>query len=111
LKSIIKEIEVNSFLAEVENTFPNFVAGIVCDHHGFPIAARIPKNFHIKENQMALAAIAGERCFIKDSKLMKVKRDLDKTKNIKLFLLLEKTNKYTNRFKILKDIIESQGLF
>ena len=60
---------------------------------------------------MALSAIAKDRDFIGDPNLMKVKRNIDKAKNIKLFMLLDKSSKYINRFKELKNIIETQNLF
>ena len=104
-------MEINNFLSQIEETFTNFVAGILCDNHGFPIAAKVPQNFHIKENQMALSAIAKDRDFITDPDFMKVKRSVDKGKNIKLFMLLDKSSKYLNRFKDLKNIIETQTLF
>jgi len=111
MEKVLKQHEVNYFLSEIESTFPNFVAGIVCDRHGFPIASRMPKNFHIQENQMALTAIAGNREFIDDPRLMKVKRDLNSKKNVKLLILLDKQNQYINRFKALNAIIERQNLF
>jgi len=104
-------MEINNFLSQIKDTFPNFVAGILCDNHGFPIAVKAPQNFHIQENQMALSAIAKDRDLIRDPNLMKVKRNIDKAKNIKLFMLLNKSNKYLNRFKELKNIIETQSLF
>jgi len=111
MEKVLKQHEVNYFLSEIESTFPNFVAGIVCDGDGFPIATRMPRNFHIHENQMALSAIAGNREFINDPGLMKVKRDLDHNKNVKLLILLDKQNRYINRFKALNEIIEKQNLF
>ena len=111
MENIIEENELNYFLYEIERTFPNFVAGIITDRHGFLLASKIPQNFHIHENQLALSAIAGNRDFIEDSRFLKVKRDLDKSKNIKLFLLLEKSTNYINRFKSLKGIIDMQNLF
>jgi len=111
MEKLIQEHEVNNFLSDVENTFPNFVAGVIVDRHGFPIAARMPDNFHIQENQMALSAIAGKRDIIQDPRFLKVKRHLDESKNVRLFVLLEKSNQYINRFKSLKNIIASQTLF
>jgi len=111
MEKVLKQHEVNYFLSEIESTFPNFVAGIVCDCDGFPIASKVPKNFHIHENQMALSAIAGNREFIDDPRLMKVKRDLDHNKNVKLLILLDKQSSYISRFKALNAIIEKQNLF
>ncbi|TFF96399.1 MAG: hypothetical protein EU544_00745 [Promethearchaeota archaeon] len=111
MEKLIKKQDVNNFLSEIKQTFPNFVAGILCDNHGFPIASKVPKNFHIKENQLALSAIAKNRDFIQDKNFMKVKRSIDKYKKVKLFLLLEKTHKYVSRFKALKELIENQSIF
>ncbi|MGQ4874397.1 MAG: hypothetical protein ACTSVV_02900 [Promethearchaeota archaeon] len=108
---LIKEQDVDRFLSKIENIFPNFVAGVICDEHGFPIGAKIPRDFHINENELALSAIAEKRSFIRDPRFMKVKRDIDKSKNVKLFILLEKSRKYINRFKILRDVINSQNIF
>ena len=90
MEKIINQSDVNYFLSQIEGTFPNFVAGVVCDNDGFMIGAKVPQNFHIHENAMALSAIAGNRDFINDSRFMKVKRDLNGQENIKLFMLLEK---------------------
>jgi len=108
---ILKESDINCFLSEVEQTFPNFVAGVITDEDGFSIAAKIPRNFHIHENNLALSAIAGNRDFIKDARYMQVKRDLDKSKRVKMLILLEKSNQYLNRFKELRTLIETQDLF
>ena len=111
MTKIINETDVNCFLSEIKQIFPNFIAGLLCDNHGFTIASEIPKNFHIPENEMALSAIAKDREFISDPNIMKVKRSIDKSKNVKLFLLLEKSTRYMNRFKALKEVIENQSLF
>jgi len=111
LEKLIKQSDVNYFLSEIEQIFPNFVAGVLCDHHGFPIASKIPQNFHIQENILALSAISNKMELIKGNKYVKIKRDLDKSKNIKLLLLLEKTNKRNIYFKKLEKLIKTQGLF
>ena len=111
VEKLINQTEVNQFLSQIEGSFPNFVAGVVCDNDGFMIGSRVPKNFHIQENAMALSAIAGDRDFIQDPRFMKVRRDLSKKENIKLFVLLEKSNRYINRFKELNELIEQQTLF
>ena len=106
----MSEQDINYFLNEIENNFPNFVAGVITDRHGFPLASKIPVNFHINEKELALLAISGGQDFINDSRLIKVKRNLDKAKNIKLLFLL-KSKGYINHFKNLKEIIERQNLF
>ncbi len=111
MSSILKEQEINRFLSDIEHTFPNFVAGIICDKHGFPLGSKIPKGFHIDENTMALSSITNNRDFINDNRFVKVNRALDKSENVRLFLLLDKTNQYINRFKELNKIIQTQNLF
>ena len=108
---LLKQCEVNSFLESVEKNFPNFVAACITDEDGFPIATKISKNVLIKENEIALTAIARERDFIKNSKIMKVKRELDTSKHIKMIVLLTKSNRYLTRFKGLNDLINSQTFF
>ncbi len=111
MEKLINQSDVNFFLSEIEQIFPNFVAGILCDRHGFPIASKIPQDFHIQENILALSAISNKKDFIKENGYLKITRDLDKSKDIKLFLLLEKSNKNINCFKKLKKFIKTQGLF
>ncbi len=111
LEKIIQQAEVNYFLSEVEQIFPNFVAGVLCDRHGFPIASKIPRNFPIQEQKLALSAISNKKDFIEDNRFLRVKRDLDKSKNIKLIVLLDKSSRQINLFKHLKELIERQGLF
>ena len=63
------------------------------------------------ENTLALSAITKNRTFLEDSKLQQVKRDLDKNKNYRLMILLEKSKDHKNRLKPLKMLIKSQKLF
>ena len=109
--SILNQDDVNYFLYRIEKNFPNFVAGIITDSHGFPVASKISKKLWILENTLALSAITKKRDFLEDSKLVRIKRDLDKAKNFKLLVLLEKTKNYKNRLKPLKSLIKSQELF
>ena len=112
MESLLKEQDINIFLNKIERNFPNFVAGIITDKHGFPLASKIPKNFGIPETELALSAITTEeRAFIKDRNFLKVKRNLGDSNDIVLFLLLQKTNKYANRFKILNEIVKNQTFF
>ena len=111
MNTILKEQDVNYFLDEIDNIFPNFVAGVVTDSNGFLIATKIPKNFHIHENDLALSAVVNKQDFIKGTNYLKIRRDLDKAKKIKLFLLLQKSSKYFHRFKVFKKIVETQALF
>jgi hypothetical protein len=111
LEKLINQSDVNYFLSEIKQMFPNFVAGILCDRHGFMIASKIPRDFHIQENALALSAISNKRDFLEGNGYLKVKRDLDKSRNIKLMLLLEKSHKNITCFKKLKKLIETQGLF
>ena len=111
MSKVVKKAEVDGFLEKVERNFPNFIAGIITDNHGFPLASKIPNNFPIQENVLALSAISKKREFFDDSNYIKVERNLNKSKNIKMFLLLEKKYKYIHRFKQLKNIIVNQSLF
>jgi len=109
---IVSQIQINNFLEKIDKIYPNFVAGVIADHNGFPIAAKVPKNFPLKENELALYAVINkERKMLKDDNYIKVKRSLSKDKKIKLFLLLDKKNHYIAGFKKLKSIIERQMLF
>jgi len=111
LEKLINQTDVNYFLSEIKQIFPNFVAGVLCDRNGFMIASKIPQNFHIQENILALSAISNKRDFIEENGYLKVKRDLDTSKNIKLLLLLEKSHNNITSFKRLKKFIDTQGLF
>ena len=111
LDNLLKKQDVDGFLSQIENAFPNFVAGILCDEHGFTIASKNNKNTEIKENLMALSALTDDREFILDPNIMKVKRELGISKNVKLLVLLEKTNNYIHKFKSLNRILENQELF
>ncbi|MFX1321855.1 MAG: hypothetical protein ACFFAQ_09435 [Promethearchaeota archaeon] len=111
MDDLIKQDEVNYFLYRIEKKFPNFVAGIITDKHGFPVASSISKRLWILENTLALSAVTKNRDFIDDSKLIKIKKDLDKSRNYKLLILLEKTKDYKSRLKPLKDLIKTQTLF
>ena len=111
MEGLINQSDVNYFLSEIEQIFPNFVAGVLCDRHGFPIASKIPQNFHIQENILALSAISDKKDLLKGNGYIKVKRNLDKSKDIKLLLLLEKTDRKIKDFKKLKKLIETQILF
>ena len=111
MDNLIKQNEVNYFLYRIEKNFPNFVAGIITDSHGFPIASKISKRLWILENTLALSAIAKNRSLIKDDNLIQIKKDLDRSKNYKLLVLLEKSKDYKSRLKSLKNLIKAQELF
>lgn len=111
MDNLINESEVNYFLYRIEKNFPSFVAGIITDKHGFPVASKISKKLWILENTLALSAITKNKEFIRDSKLVQIKKDLDKSKNYKLLILLEKSKEYKSRLKPLKSLIKSQELF
>lgn len=113
MNNLINESEVKYFLYRIEKNFPNFVAGIITDRHGFPVASKISKKLWVLENTLALSAITKNknRDFVEDSNLVKIKRDLDKAKNYKLMILLEKSKEHKSRLKPLKSLIKSQELF
>ncbi|MHA2180645.1 MAG: hypothetical protein ACXAAH_04385 [Promethearchaeota archaeon] len=108
---MLKQGDVNSFLSRIEKDYPNFVAGVITDKHGFPVASKISKKLWVLENTLALSAITKNRDFIEDPKLIQVKKDLDKNKNYRLMILLEKSKDHKNRLKPLKTLIKSQELF
>ena len=64
-----------------------------------------------REGRLVVIAITKKNDFIEDSNLIQIKRDLDKSKNYKLLVLLEKSKDYKSRLKPLKTIIKSQQLF
>jgi len=111
MDNLINQSEVNYFLYRIEKKFPNFVAGIITDRHGFPIASKISKKLWILENTLALSAITKNREFIEDSNIIQIKKNLDKSKNYRLLVLLEKSKDYKSKIKPLKNLIKSQDLF
>ena len=111
MEKLINQSDVNYFLSEIKRMIPSFVAGILCDRHGFMIGSKVPQDFHIQENILALSAISNRRDFIEENGYLKVKTDLDKSKDIKLMVLLEKSHKNIANFKKLRKLIETQGLF
>jgi len=117
VKPIISETEVSYFLYEVSKRFPNsFLAGIICDKHGFLLAGvRKGKKAKIQmqENDLAMLAIARKRELKKDSRFFGVQKELNKSENIQLLVLLDKDNskKNKNQFKELNSLISTQTLF
>lgn len=109
---LVKQTEVNYFLNEIKQNFPNFVAGVITDRNGFPIGADISKRLWIRENTLALTAISkNKELSIKDPNLVPLKLNIDKGKRYRLFLLLEKSKNYKDSIKSLKEIIKTQNLF
>ena len=111
VNKLLKQQDVKGLLSKIKETFPNFVAGIITDRNGFPIATELPEKFHIRENQLALNAITKQRDFIQDSNFMQVKREFGKNEDVKMLLLLQKSHKYIHRFKRFKKILKTQNLF
>jgi hypothetical protein len=111
LKTIITQNQVSQFLTKITQSFPNFIAGIITDKHGFPIASKFPNTFPYDENILALEAISRKKSFINHSKYVKVKRTLNKEGSIQLLLILRKPNIHVYAYKDLKNIIERQALF
>ena len=117
MKDIISENQVSYFLYEISKKFPeSFMAGVICDKHGFLLAGarkgRKCKN-SMQENDLALLAISKKRELKNDSRFFGVQRNLNKSEDIKLLLLLDKDNskKNKNRFKELNSLISTQALF
>ncbi|TXT67094.1 MAG: hypothetical protein BAJALOKI1v1_190037 [Promethearchaeota archaeon] len=111
MKKLITQKEVSQFLTTITNNFPNFLAGIITDRHGFPIASKLTQNFPYKENTLALEAISREKSFITHSNYIKVKRTLNEQESIKLLLILKKPNVHIYAYNDLKRIIRRQNLF
>ena len=112
--NLINQVEVNYFLQMIKNNFPNFVAGVITDRNGFTIGADISKRLWIHENKLSLWAISKNKEnkeVLNDPNLVQLKFDIDKGKNFKLFILLEKSKNNKNRVKPLKTLIKSQELF
>ncbi len=111
---LINQMEVNYFLHTIKKNFPNFVAGVITDKNGFTLGADISKRLWIHENKLALWAISKNKEnkeIVNDPNLVQLKFDIDKGKNFKLFILLEKSKNNKNRVKPLKTLIKSQELF
>jgi len=109
---LVKQAEVNYFLHKIKQNFPNFVAGVITDRNGFPIGANISKRLWIRENTLALSAVSKNReLTIKDPNLVPLKFDIDKGKQYRLLLLLEKSKNHKDGMKMLKNMIRSQNLF
>lgn len=111
---LINQIEVNYFLNQIKENFPNFVAGVITDKNGFPIGSDISKRLWIHENKLALWAVSKNKenkDLINDPNLIQLKFNIDKGKRFKLFILLEKSKYNKSGVKPLKTIIRSQELF
>jgi hypothetical protein len=50
----------DAFLKEIRNLFPTYVASVICDRHGFPIASNIAQPT-MDESTLALAAITNRK--------------------------------------------------
>ena len=111
---LINQVEVNYFLHRIKKNFPNFVAGVITDNNGFAIGSDISKRLWIHENKLALWAISKNKenkDILSDPNLVQLKFDIDKGKQFKLFILLEKSKNNKNRVKHLKTLIRSQEIF
>jgi hypothetical protein len=101
---------VENFLGRIKENFPNFIAGVLTDELGFPIASSISKKTPIKENHLALSAVC-ETDFLDFSNYVKIVREIGKNEKVKLLILLEKSSKYLHKFKRLNKILAKQSLF
>ncbi|MHA1725400.1 MAG: hypothetical protein ACTSXH_11230 [Promethearchaeota archaeon] len=108
---IIKQSEVDSFLIRIKNIFPNCIAGIICDHHGFPISSQITDKVKMKENELALLAISNRNTLNKKLKISKIKLDLDAEKKIKLLLLIKGPKRSLHGMADLRKIVKNQIMF
>lgn len=101
---------VDDFLGKVKKSVPNFVAGVLSDENGFPIASKIPKKLQINEDYLALSTVCKNE-FIDFSKYTKIVKDIGRNETIKLLILLKKSTKYSKKFKQLNKILSKQSLF
>ena len=111
---LINQMEVNYFLHKIKINFPNFVAGVITDKNGFTIGADISKRLWIHENKLAMWAISKNKEnkeVLNDPNLVQLKFDIDKGKNFKLFILLEKSKNNKSGKVGLKNLIRAQELF
>ena len=111
---LINQMEVNYFLHKIKINFPNFVAGVITDKNGFTIGADISKRLWIHENKLAMWAISKNKKnkeVLNDPNLVQLKFDIDKGKNFKLFILLEKSKNNKSGKVGLKNLIRAQELF
>jgi len=100
---LLNNAQLDTFFQEINDCFPNFVAGCIADKHGFPVASKIDQNKALDEELLAASAIS-ERELLDLSDYQKVVRSLDT--NIKLIVLLEKSWKNLYRFKLFDQIVE-----
>ncbi len=107
---LITQKMVDGLLKKIKKTFPNFIAGVLSDENGFPIASRIPKKLNINEDFLALSAIC-ENNFMDFSRYTKIVKEIGKKEKIKLLVLLKKSAKYSHKFKLLNEILSKQSLF
>jgi hypothetical protein len=111
---LLNQIEVNYFLDQIKQKFPNFIAGIITDKNGFPIGSEISKRLWIHENKLALWAISRNKenkDLMNDPNLVQLKLELDKSKEYRLFILLEKSKSNRIGKAKLKTMIRAQELF
>ena len=100
---LISKPQLDTFFKEINNCFPNFVAGCIADRHGFPVASKIDNGKELSEELLAVSAIS-DRELLDLSDYHKVVRSLDT--NVKLIVLLEKSWKNLYRFKLFDQIVE-----
>ena len=110
---LITQQMVDEFLKKIKKTFPNFIAGVLSDENGFPIASKIPKKLKIDEDFFALAAtdVRIVNDFMDFSKYTKVMKEIGKKEKIKLLVLLKKSAKYSHKFQQLNEVLSKQSLF
>ncbi len=113
---LLSENEVDYFLYNISKKFSDqFYAGVICDKDGFILSSKIPKNEpkNLIENKLALMAISDRKSKSFDQNHIKLIKDLNKEKTIKLLLLLKKkkNSKLSIQNKIIDKILSLQTLF
>ncbi|MBN1214072.1 MAG: hypothetical protein JXA99_01395 [Candidatus Lokiarchaeota archaeon] len=110
-ENLVSQDQVDYFLNNICQNFPNFAAGVIADYHGFPIVSKITDKFPFKEQELALEAIAKQRKFVDNENYIKIVRTLNEDDSIKLVIFLKRPNQNINGYKTLKSIIKRQILF
>ena len=94
-------------MGEIEGIFPNMVAGVITDRHGFPMATNMkPTPKPLDEELLALSAVS-DRKLLDLSDYHKVVRPL--SHNVRLMVLLEKTYANLHRFKAFNRMLEEKN--
>jgi hypothetical protein len=107
MPNLVSARQLETFMNDIKSLFPTYVAGVICDRHGFPIASRIDHP-QIDEETLALSAISDRKLLDMDmNEYHKVVRPL--SMDTKLMVLLKKSGDNLHRFKQFKNMVESKN--